>query len=165
MYVLKLIVVLFIITPVVAYYSFQAGGHIIPSDGDFNYWGAIATSIVVTLGTILAIGKYDDSRFRKHVASLGVNPEYIAAYGDNGLVIDNTNKKLFAGTKRNGKVFKFEDVSSIELEDTTFGRNEKCLIHINTTDFDTPRMTVGFADFKGSRDRAFAKLRAALKIS
>ncbi|AGQ92337.1 MULTISPECIES: hypothetical protein [Vibrio harveyi group] len=165
MFFIKFIITLFVIAPVVAYYSFQAGGHIIPSDGDFNYWGAIITSIITTIGTLWYLGKYEDSRLKKRAASLGVNPEYVSLYADNGLVIDNTNKKIFAGTKKHGKVFNYDDVSSIELEDIPFGRTKKCVIHINTLDFDTPRVTVGYADFSGQRDRAFSKLRAALKIS
>ena len=165
MFVIKLIITLFVITPVVAYYSFQAGGHIIPSDGDFNYWGAIITSIITTITVIWYLGKYEDSRLIKRANSLGVNSEYVSLYGDNGLIIDNTNKKIFAGTKKNGKVFNYDDVSSIEREDVPFGSTKKCVIHINTLDFDTPRVTVGYADFSGQRDRAFSKLRAALKIS
>lgn len=86
----------------------------------------------------------------------------MACYGDNGIVIDKTNEKLFAGTVKYGQVFEFEEISSIESETYQLDRDIKYMIHINTRNFDLPRVSVTFA---GERQQTYAKLRAALNIA
>jgi len=132
-------------------------------------------SLLVGLGIgfvlLILFLKRDASKLEEKLvdraAQLGVNPEYVAGYEDNGIVIDNTNSKIFAGYTKEGKgkVFSYTDISSIEWENKTFGEHVKYNINIKTTDFDMPSVTVFFAGNRERRDQAYDKLRAALGIS
>ena len=167
MFVLKVLFKIFVILPVVALSSCAAGGYI-AGGGGFNWWIAVIASAIASVAYLVWDSKQEHAqehvRFKKHVTSLGVNPEYFACYGDNGIAIDKTNEKLFAGKIKKGKVFEFSEISSIEWEDYPFGNHMKYMININTKNFELPKLTVGFAGNRGIREQAYAKLRAALNI-
>lgn len=163
MYVLKYVFKLFVILPIVALSSGVAGGNLF-GGGSFNWGIAVILSIVVSVLYLAWDGKKERMRFTKYAISLGVNPEYVASYGNNGIAIDKTNKKLFAGKINQGKIFEFGEISSIEWEDYPLGRHMKYMININTRNFDFPKLTIGFAGNRGVREQAYARLRAALNI-
>lgn len=169
MYFLKILLKLLIVLPVVALSSCAAGGYIgamfIDSFSDFNWIAAIITSVVALFAYAIWDGKQEQAKFKKYTESLGIKPEYVASYGENGIAIDRTNEKVFAGRIKKGKIFEFKEISSIQWEDAVLGDSMKYMIHLNTKNFDLPQLTVGFAGNKGVREEAYAKLRAALNIS
>lgn len=165
MFVIKKMLKVFVVLPAIAYGAFKFTTFIaLSATGHINWWVSIGASVITSLAFMIWDGKHEKSCFTKHASSQGINPEYIGSYGDNGIAIDNTNKKVFAGEINKGKVFDYSDISSIQWEDRIAGSHIKYLIHINTTDFDSPKLTIGFAGDMGVRDQAYAKLRAALKI-
>lgn len=161
---LKIMFKVLVILPILVYLSGTAGGHIVGGT-EFSWGGAVIAGVIAAIAYIIWDGKQEDVRFNEHVKSLGVNPEYIACYAENGIAIDNTNEKLFVGQINKGVVFEFGQISSIEWEDRSILNSLKYNIIINTTDFALPQMTIGFAGNRLIREQAFAKLRAALKIS
>jgi len=163
MFVLKVLFKIFVILPIVALSTCTAGGYV-AGGGDFNWWIAIIASVTASIAYLRWDGEQEQARFTKHACSLGINPEYVACYGDNGIAIDKTNEKLFAGKINKGKVFEFEEISSIDWEDYPLGNHMKYMININTKNFDLPKLTIGFAGNRGIREQAYAKLRAALNI-
>jgi len=164
MVVLKLLFKIFVILPIVALSTFTAGGYV-AGGGDFNWWVAIIASLIASIAYMIWDGKQEQARFTKHACSLGIKPEYVASFADNGIAIDKTNEKLFAGDINTGKVFEFEEISSIESEDYPLGNQMKYMIKINTKNFNLPQLTIGFAGNRGIREQAYAKLRAALNFS
>ncbi|BCS95149.1 hypothetical protein DSLASN_07810 [Desulfoluna limicola] len=166
MFLIKTMLKIFVVLPAIAYGTFKAASFMtVSATGHINWWVSIGAAILASLAYLIWDGKQEKSSFDKHARSQGINPEYVACYGDNGIAIDNTNKKVFAGRINKGKVFDYNDISSIEWENSSVGNHMKYLIHINTTDFDFPKLTIGFAGNRGVREEAYAKLRAALKIS
>lgn len=163
MFMLQVLLKVFIILPIVALSSCAASGYI-SGGGDFNWFVAVITSVIASISYLVWDGKREKDTFTKHVASLGINLEYVACYGDGGIAIDKTNNKLFAGKINNGKIFEFNEISSIEWEDYPVGNHMKYMININTKNFDLPKLTVGFGGNRGIREQAYAKLRAALNI-
>lgn len=159
-----LLIRIFVILPTVLLSSCVAGGYI-GGDGHFNWLIAVIVSFIALIFYMVWDGKQENARFTKHASSLGINPEYVACYDDNGIAIDNTNKKLFAGKINKGKVFHFNEISSIEWKDEPFGKDMKYFINVKTKDFDLPQIKVGFASNKGMREQAYEKLRAALNIA
>lgn len=154
-----------LVLPLVALSTFTVAGYAI-GEKDFNWWAAIITAIVTSIAYSKWDAKQDKIRFTKHVSSLGVNPEYLACFGDNGIAIDRTNQKLFAGTLNKGKVFNFRDIYSIEKESKVdfINNHDKYFIHINTKDIEFPKVTISFTGDKIIREQAFGKLIAALKF-
>lgn len=164
MFVLKVLFKIFVVLPIVAVSIGAAGGYMAGGGGGFNWLVAGISGVIASFAYLIWDGRQEKARFKKYASSQGINPEYVASYGENGIAIDKTNGKLFAGKIRKGKVFEFPEISSIEWEDYSLGQHMKYLIHINTKDFDLPRLSVGFAGNRGIREEAYAKLRAALNI-
>ena len=167
MFIIKLMLKIFVVLPAIAYGSFK-GTWFLTAAANGGHAAMLPSFVVATVASIAFLlwdGKQEKKHFTKYADSLGITPEYTGSYGDNGIIIDNTRKKVFAGKINKGKVFDYEEISSIEWQDTAVGSHMKYLIHINTKDFDLPQLTVGFANNKGIRDQAYAKLRAALKIN
>lgn len=168
MFILKTLLKVIVVLPLVAVASFKATAIILAQvsySASQNLWIPILVSVIASLAYLIWDGKREKDRFTNHVTSLNLTPEYVASYGENGIAIDRTSGKIFAGRIGKGKVLEFSDVSSIEWEDYAMGNHMKYLIHLNTKDFDTPRVTVGFSSNRTRREEAYAKVRAALNIS
>ncbi|SCX84585.1 hypothetical protein [Desulfoluna spongiiphila] len=168
MFLLKTLFKVFVILPLVAVASFKATAMILAQvsySASQNWWIPILVSVIASLAYLIWDGKREKDCFRKHAISMNIIPEYVASYGENGIAIDKTNSKVFAGRIGKGKVLDFHDVSSIEWEDFSTGNHMKYLIHLNTKDFDFPRISVGFSSNRSVREEAYAKLRAALNIN
>ena len=127
-----------------------------------------ALGIAVALVAYLVISGWDNLRderkFREAVQARGLNLDYFVRYFDGGVVIDLDHRKLLVGNLKNGKILSFDDVKTVEWEDTPMHNRMKFNIYVNTHDFETPRVGAGFAGNKAMRDAAYAKLSAALKL-
>ena len=167
MFIIKTLLKIFIVLPAIAYGSFKGTWYLTAAanGGHATLWLSFAVAAFASVAYLIWDGKQEKENFSKHANSLGITPEYSGSYGNNGIIIDNTRKKVFAGKINAGKVFDYEEISSIEWQDTSVGNHMKYLIHINTKDFELPQLSVGFANNKAIRDQAYAKLRAALKIN
>lgn len=162
---LKAILQILIIVPILAASSCAAGGIVAGGTGkDFNWWVAIIASILIVFSYILRIGNKEQKRIRIFIDSLGINEEYVGWYSNNGIIIDKTNKKIFAGDTDNGKIFNFNEISSIGWVDKHTGSSLMYAIDINTKNFDLPTLRVSYLGKIDLRDEAYAKLRAALNI-
>lgn len=130
--------------------------------------GAVAVMVfgtmVVYIVAAVLIEKQNGEKFKVHVGTLGLNLDYFANYGSNAIGIDLAAKKVFAGSMKKGWVLDFSEISSIQWEDTG-GEHPKHAIHVNTRNFDCPKVSVWFGGAKGTREEAYAKLRAALGIA
>lgn len=128
-----------------------------------------ALGITALLAAFVAICAWDSKRsymkYRKIAESRGLNLDYFANYLDSGVVIDRANRKLLLGRFDSGKIIGFGDARSADWEDLPYGGKMKYLLHVSTDDFDSPRLSVGFAGHKALRDQAYHKLLAALKAA
>lgn len=102
---------------------------------------------------------------RKAVRARGMNLDYFVNYLESGVAIDLAKKKVLVGNLKRGKILTFDEVKSIEWEDSPFHGKIKYNIYVNTNDFQVPRLGAGFASHKNMRDTSYAKLNAALKCS
>jgi hypothetical protein len=107
----------------------------------------------------------DEEKAKKSILSRGVYIDFIADYLGSGVVIDLKNEKILVGNFKTGKITDFKDVKNIEWEDAPYKGTMKYNIHINTDNFEHPRLSAYFGGNKGMRDTAYAKLSAALKCS
>ncbi|TBU77177.1 hypothetical protein [Phytopseudomonas daroniae] len=128
-----------------------------------------ALGIVAALAAFASICVWDSKRsqakYRKVAERRGLTLDYFANYLDAGVVIDRQKRQLLLGKFDGGKIISFDDARSAEWEDLPYGGKMKYLLHVNTGDFDTPRLSVGFSGQKALRDQAYSKLMAALKLS
>jgi hypothetical protein len=165
MYMLRIFFNVFIVLPLIALSSCSVGGYMGGGLRSFSWLFAIPASIIACFAYLVWDTRRVYFRFRNHGIAEGLNPEYVACYEDNGIIIDNTKKKAFVGEIKGGKVLEFAKISSIEREDRLLGDRMKYILHVKTMDFDSPSILVGFSGNRGPRDEAFEKLRAALAIA
>lgn len=162
MYLLKMLFKVFIVLPVIALSSCAAGGYLGGGLRSFSWLFAIPASIFACFAYLVWDARQVYFRFRNHGINNGLNPEFVACYEDNGIIIDNAKKKVFVGEIKGGKVLDYDKISSIEREDRLLGNHMKYILYVKTLDFNSPSILVGFSGNRGPRDEAFEKLRAAL---
>lgn len=129
----------------------------------------ITLAIVAVLAGFVALCSWDDKRslmrYRETAQRRGLRLDYFVNYLDAGIVIDREKRQLLIGKFKDAKVLGFDEVSSTEWEDVPYSGKLKYVLHVNTRNFDYPRLGVGFAGHKALRDQAYAKLVAALNAA
>lgn len=128
---------------------------------------ALISAIVGFIVNLKRERKNKKSAFLNHISSLNLNSDYLNYDGNYGLVIDDTNKKIFIGNIKHGEVVNYTDITEVKKETDTDVKNgiktTNSRLIIKTNDFKTPTHSIFFAG-KSEATEAFEKLRVALEL-
>lgn len=163
MHAFKHFLKMFITGPLLVIACFALLGTLI--GGEYLYAVGIVLSLIAYFAFWGWVDQRDTRKLREAVEARGLNPDYFVHYLDGGVAIDLAGEKVLVGNLKAGKIFSFADIKTVESENAPYHDKVKYNIYLNTHNFDTPRVGVGFAGDKAMRDAAYAKLNAALKFS
>lgn len=130
-------------------------------NGDLNLWWGVPGTIVTWILWAAITARRHGRAFNSGLSKLGMKSDFSYQINGTGFVIDRDNKKVAVILKNRSYALDFSQITGVSSEDTPSGKGMSYLLHIETSDFDSPRVT--FPAFNSrDRDLAYQKLRIAL---
>lgn len=110
--------------------------------------------------------KSEEKKFKKYLLSLGLTPDHIVTMGAYGIGIDREKRQIFIGNIKTGKLFDFDDIKGVDIEQIPSKDPQRDSVHritVKTMNYDTPSVTVALRPRDGKN--TFEKMRVALDKS
>ncbi|MDL4864359.1 hypothetical protein NPJ88_018660 [Halomonas elongata] len=153
---------LLVVTPFLAFVVF--GITFLNTQTPVGFFAGIILGLLSAIGYWLLVAASGRKKIKRHIFSRIENADYFAILFDSAIAIDRANRKIFAGTIKHGSILAFEDITSIDREDTVVNGRRKHRIKISTNNFDAPYVVIS-SPTSSLAEQAFERLRIALDMT